>query len=170
MSSNTWHSMRASDAERERAADVIRAALAEGRLSQEEHAARLQDVFSARTYGELERAVRDLPTGVGPSELRPTPPDVRSGHLPAAYVPAARKTNDLALASAVCGGLGFMTGVTAIPAIITGHMALSRINHTGEEGRGLAIAGLIMGYGLTVGGLLLVMMFGVFAVLGLGFF
>jgi hypothetical protein len=63
----------------------------------------------------------------------------------------ARKTNDLAVASLVCGGLSFMVGITAIPAIITGHMALSRLKHSNEDGRGLAITGLILGYTVTAG-------------------
>ena len=40
----------------------------------------------------------------------------------------------------------------SLAAIITGHIALSQIKKTGEQGRGLAIAGLIIGYiGLVVG-------------------
>jgi Domain of unknown function (DUF4190) len=34
----------------------------------------------------------------------------------------------------------------AVVAIITGHIALSQIKKTGEQGRGLALAGLIIGY------------------------
>jgi hypothetical protein len=34
----------------------------------------------------------------------------------------------------------------ALVAIITGHIALSQIKKTGEQGRGLALAGLIIGY------------------------
>ena len=34
----------------------------------------------------------------------------------------------------------------SLAAIITGHIALSQIKKTGEKGRGLAIAGLVLGY------------------------
>jgi peptidyl-prolyl cis-trans isomerase B (cyclophilin B) len=38
--------------------------------------------------------------------------------------------------------------------VIFGHIAIGQINKTGEGGRGLAIAGLIIGYIGIVGGLL----------------
>jgi hypothetical protein len=36
--------------------------------------------------------------------------------------------------------------LSGIPAIILGHVARSRINRSGEQGAGLALAGLILGY------------------------
>jgi hypothetical protein len=51
----------ASDAERERVAEKLRAATAEGRLTAEELGERLDVVYSARTHGELERALDGLP-------------------------------------------------------------------------------------------------------------
>lgn len=53
--------LRASDADRDRIADVLREALAEGRLDPEEHAERIDAVYRAKTVGELEPLVRDLP-------------------------------------------------------------------------------------------------------------
>ncbi|GAA0468776.1 DUF1707 domain-containing protein [Streptomyces sp. NPDC046215] len=53
--------MRASDAERDRVAEALREAVAEGRLDMEEFAQRLDAVYKARTHGELEPLVRDLP-------------------------------------------------------------------------------------------------------------
>ncbi|AWW37801.1 MULTISPECIES: DUF1707 SHOCT-like domain-containing protein [Streptomyces] len=53
--------LRASDADRDRVADILRDALAEGRLTAEEHAERVEDVYRAKTVGELEPLVRDLP-------------------------------------------------------------------------------------------------------------
>lgn len=58
-------------------------------------------------------------------------------------------TSGLAIASLVCGILGFLTlGLTGLPAVITGHMGLSAIKKSGGrlKGHGLALAGLIMGY------------------------
>ncbi|GAB2817276.1 DUF1707 SHOCT-like domain-containing protein [Streptomyces daliensis] len=54
--------MRASDAERERIADVLKEAVAEGRLGVDEFQERLDSAYRARTRGELEPLVRDLPT------------------------------------------------------------------------------------------------------------
>ncbi|MFD7899679.1 DUF1707 domain-containing protein [Streptomyces sp. NPDC059568] len=53
--------IRASDADRDRIADILREALAEGRLDAEEHAERIDSVYRAKTVGELEPLVRDLP-------------------------------------------------------------------------------------------------------------
>ncbi|MEU9761174.1 DUF1707 domain-containing protein [Streptomyces sp. NPDC047987] len=53
--------MRASDAERERIAETLREAVAEGRLDMEEFEQRLDAAYKARTHGELEPLVRDLP-------------------------------------------------------------------------------------------------------------
>ncbi|MFG2572568.1 DUF1707 domain-containing protein [Streptomyces sp. NPDC048481] len=53
--------LRASDADRDRIADMLRDALAEGRLTADEHAERVEGVLAAKTVGELEAFVRDLP-------------------------------------------------------------------------------------------------------------
>ncbi|MBN3929827.1 DUF1707 and DUF2154 domain-containing protein [Streptomyces verrucosisporus] len=63
--------MRASDADRERVAEVLREAVAEGRLNMEEFQERLDSVYAARTQGELAPLVRDLPqatTAATPAE------------------------------------------------------------------------------------------------------
>ncbi|MGW0614229.1 DUF1707 SHOCT-like domain-containing protein [Streptomyces sp. NPDC002788] len=53
--------LRASDADRERVADILRDALAEGRLDMAEFEERLDATYQARTYGELAPITRDLP-------------------------------------------------------------------------------------------------------------
>jgi hypothetical protein len=53
--------LRASDADRERAADRLRRAAAEGRLLTEELEQRLEAAFSARTYAHLDAVLTDLP-------------------------------------------------------------------------------------------------------------
>ncbi|MGW3723653.1 DUF1707 SHOCT-like domain-containing protein [Streptomyces sp. NPDC000851] len=53
--------LRASDADRERVAEVLRDALAEGRLDMAEFEERLEATYQARTYGELAPITRDLP-------------------------------------------------------------------------------------------------------------
>jgi protein-disulfide isomerase len=54
--------------------------------------------------------------------------------------PGVPKTNTLSIVSLVTGFF------CAIAAVITGHLALGQIRRTGESGRGLAIAGLVLGY------------------------
>jgi hypothetical protein len=53
--------LRASDADRERVADILREALAEGRLDMAEFEERLEATYKARTYGDLAPITRDLP-------------------------------------------------------------------------------------------------------------
>ncbi|MFF9115393.1 DUF1707 domain-containing protein [Streptomyces massasporeus] len=53
--------LRASDADREQVAGILRDALAEGRLDMEEFEERLDATYKARTYGELAPITRDLP-------------------------------------------------------------------------------------------------------------
>ena len=73
--------MRASDADRDRIADILRDALAEGRLTAEEHAERVEGVLQAKTVGELQPFVRDLPAA-GASQAY-IPPPVRPTGIPA---------------------------------------------------------------------------------------
>ncbi|MDP8970800.1 MAG: DUF4190 domain-containing protein [Actinomycetota bacterium] len=56
-----------------------------------------------------------------------------------------------ALVSAIGGAL--LCGVLSIVGAILGHLALNQIKQTGEEGRGMALAGVIIGwvaFGLSV--------------------
>src|SRR5205085_3062419 len=54
--------LRASDADREQIAERLRRAATEGRLHDDELEERLGAAFSARTYGELDTLVADLPS------------------------------------------------------------------------------------------------------------
>ena len=72
--------------------------------------------------------------------------------------PPRQSTNALAIASLVCAFLFAPLG------IIFGHVSLSQIRKTGEEGRGLAIAGLVIGYLVTVGTILVVVLSVLFVV------
>lgn len=53
--------LRASDADRDTAAAVINNALAEGRLTAEEHSERLDAIYAAKTHAELVPLLDDLP-------------------------------------------------------------------------------------------------------------
>ncbi len=130
--------LRAADADRDRVAGILSTAYVEGRLSRDEYDTRLEDALSARTYGALEQVIADLPAAHPVTEVRPA--------RTAAVAPVAR-TNGLAVASLVCGIAQFMFGPLAtIPAIVFGHVARSQIRRTGEQGAGLALAGLILGW------------------------
>ncbi|MER6532615.1 DUF1707 domain-containing protein [Streptomyces sp900105755] len=66
--------LRASDADRERVAEILRDALAEGRLDMEEFEERLEATYRARTYGELTPITRDLPAAPPVSLTKPAVP------------------------------------------------------------------------------------------------
>lgn len=57
--------LRASDADRDAAAAVINSALAEGRLTAEEHSDRLDAIYSAKTHADLVPLLEDLPSPRG---------------------------------------------------------------------------------------------------------
>lgn len=57
--------MRASDADREKVAGILREAYAEGRLTRVEHEERLAETYQATTYGDLLPVMRDLPVPPG---------------------------------------------------------------------------------------------------------
>ncbi|MBK3569721.1 MULTISPECIES: DUF1707 domain-containing protein [unclassified Streptomyces] len=72
--------LRASDADRERVAEVLRDAVAEGRLDMEEFEERLEATYKARTYAELTPITRDLPApGVTPPPVNMVKEPVESG-------------------------------------------------------------------------------------------
>jgi hypothetical protein len=78
--------LRASDADRDRVADILREALAEGRLTPDEHAERVDGVLNAKTVGELEVFIRDLPAAHrrdAASARMPAPPRPDPGVIPA---------------------------------------------------------------------------------------
>lgn len=127
-----WDPMRAADADRERAADILKSAHADGRLDWNEYEERLDQVMRAQTHGELSRLVHDLPEGA-PRKWTAVSP---------------RPTEPMATASLALGILVPFTGVTIIPAIVLGHLALGKIKREGTEGRALAIAGLAISYSI----------------------
>ncbi len=77
----------------------------------------------------------------------PVPPPY--GGYPPPYdpygYPRPRPTNGMAIASLICAFVFAPLG------IIFGHISLSQIKRTGEEGHGLAVAGLVISYLITVG-------------------
>jgi hypothetical protein len=75
--------MRLSDADRDRAAEVLREAAAQGRLSMDELDERLELAYAAKTYADLEPVTGDLPKpGSALSTSAPTVPAGRIGGTP----------------------------------------------------------------------------------------
>lgn len=133
-------SLRAATADRERTVDVLKAGFAEGRLTQDEYNDRMGQAYEARTYGDLTELTADLPAG-------PMPPVMAQYPVVASAKPI--RINAMAVASMILGLAVPVGGLTAIPAIITGHRARHEIRRTGEHGDGMAVTGLVLGY-LTV--------------------
>jgi hypothetical protein len=92
--------MRISNDDRERVARVLNDAMAEGRLTVNELEERLDKVYAAKTFGDLEPLLRDLPIGHQPSHLTLPPPSAGTAPVP---MPANR-----------IGGRGTSSGAVAI--------------------------------------------------------
>lgn len=84
--------MRASDADRDRLRDVLTSAFNEGRLTYTEFSDRVDELFSARTYADLQGLVKDLP---------------QESQLPAAAHPAQLNTGKTHLSLQPFGWLLF---------------------------------------------------------------
>jgi hypothetical protein len=85
---------------------------------------------------------------------------------PAYGQPVGAKTNTLAIISLVASLIGLFSGIGFIAGIICGHISLSQIKKTGEQGRGMAIAGLIIGYvGIVLSIILTIVFISLFATL-----
>jgi hypothetical protein len=132
--------MLAAHADRECAIDVVKAGFAEGRLVKAEYDERTARAYAARTCGQLGALIADLPTG----------PLGSPAHYPTAGYPrqiARPAVDSMAIAALACGmGEFFTMGLTAIPAIVLGHIARRRVRQTGQRGDGIAMAGLILGW------------------------
>jgi len=126
--------LRASDADREAAAERLRTAALEGRLESDELDERLTGAYGARWCSELAALTADVtpapPARVGPPVFVRPPP-----------------TNEFAIASLACGVL-WLGWIGSLLAIVFGHVALAQLRaaQTPVNGRGAAIAGLALGY------------------------
>ncbi|HEV2805065.1 MAG TPA: DUF4190 domain-containing protein [Chthoniobacterales bacterium] len=101
-----------------------------------------------------------------------TPTTVATASAASAPLVPPRRNEQLAVLSLILSALGlfgfccgfFMTA--AIAGIVCGHIALSRIKANPElEGRGLALAGVVIGYVAVAGWLAWILLFGGLAVL-----
>jgi Domain of unknown function (DUF1707)/Cell wall-active antibiotics response 4TMS YvqF len=104
--------LRASDQDRERAASVLNEALAEGRLTAEEHSERLDSIYAAKTHAELVPLLEDLPASSGTQ----SPASVRwDGEVGGQTAPVARRDGRII---AIFGGAS-RKGVWRAPASST---------------------------------------------------
>jgi len=152
---NFGRAMRASDDDRSRAQSALNDAYAEGRLTREEWDERASALGIGATYADLDRVTADLP------RRYPVAPYANAQVNPAApaWQPQVQPphTNGMAIAALVCGIGQVAAGPFAgIAAIILGHKARQQIRQTGEQGDGMALTGLILGYVGTIGLVLLV--------------
>lgn len=83
-----------------------------------------------------------------------TPPPAATPYAGSATGP---KTNTLSIVALVLSILWI-----SIPAVICGHIGLNQIKSRGEGGRGIAIAGLVIGYIGIVGGLITAIVWALF--------
>ena len=100
--------MRAADADRQAVAEKLRAALDEGRLDLHEYDERLQRAYAAKTYGDLDGLLADLPVGVPLPRAAADPPAVRDDvtrrwllHVWGSYVPVVAITVVIWLISSI---------------------------------------------------------------------
>ncbi len=70
------------------------------------------------------------------------PPPGGYGYQPP---PQATGTNRMAIASLVCSLFGWLCIIGGILGIIFGFLALNQIKQSGQGGRGMAIAGIVIG-------------------------
>jgi Domain of unknown function (DUF4190)/DUF1707 SHOCT-like domain len=133
MTAGSYGSMRATDADRDGVHTLLQAAYADGRLTWDEFDARSTSLMEAKTYEQLGALTADL--------RQPVP------YRPGTHPSVAPRTNQMAVASLVCGvGQVFFWFLAGVPAIVFGHVARRQIRQTGEAGSGMATAGLVMGY------------------------
>lgn len=132
--------LRASDADREKTAERLRIAAVEGRLDPFELDERLSAAYAARTCSELVRLTAD----VTPPPPAPPPPAPSARPV---FVGAGASMNGLAIASLVMGVI-WLGWIGSALAIVFGHTALHQIARAGgrQSGRGVAVAGLVLGY------------------------
>lgn len=107
--------MRAGDGDRQAVADKLKQALDEGRLDLDEYDGRLQRTYAARTYGDLNGLLDDLP-GVAPV---PRPPVGAVAPQPAAPLPQVASRRAGQLVRAWLGGFGGIFVVCSVIWLVT---------------------------------------------------
>ncbi len=138
--------MRASDADRDAAADRLRVAAGEGRLDADELDERLSRVYAARWCSELVGLTSDV-----------TPPAAVAAARPVFVQRAPATLNWFAVASLISSI--FFFGPGSFAAIPLGYVALKQIRDSEgtQLGRSMALVGIALGF---VGALMLLALVG----------
>ena len=117
--------IRAADVDREAVAEKLRTALGEGRLDLAEFDERLGRAYAAKTYGELDGLLKDLP-GVTPAEGQRLAVSGVAGDVPewpigpdGRYADATRRWL-LENWAPFLGVMGVLLAVWALPAVLSG--------------------------------------------------
>lgn len=133
--------------DRDKASDLLRAGLVEGRLDSEEFNGRLARLFNeVSTYDDLWAVIGDQP-GAGRIMPISAPSMAPVTYLAPMSYPPSGDTNGFAIASMICGLVClFSFGLSSILAVVFGHIARSQIRREHRPGNGMAIAGLVLGY------------------------
>ena len=141
--------LRASDADRDRVLALLGEAMSDGRITQEEHAERVQRAFSARTLGELAELTADLAvpsaqpvrldggrtiTGIfGPARRdgRWVVPEnltvtAMFGEVEVDFTQAILQTSRVQLYATVFGGRLRLIVPEGVSVMVSGHMVLGR--------------------------------------------
>ncbi len=96
-----------------------------------------------RPAAEAASAPAPPPPPSAPAPIAPQAPQVQQVVYPQ-QVPIQRPSNGMATASLVLGILGFFLPILSVLALIFGGIGISKANQ-GAAGKGLAIAGLVLG-------------------------
>lgn len=134
MATSYYGPMRATDTDRENVHAVLQDAYADGRLTWDEFDARSSKLVVAKTYDQLSALTRDLRT----------PVPYKAPTYPVAVAPSTNQLAGISLAFGI--GQVVLLFFGSITAIVCGHVARSQIRKTGQQGDGMALAGMILGY------------------------
>lgn len=138
--------LRASEQDRRLVQDHLNDAFAAGLLSPEDFQERTANLAKALTRDYISGLVADLPLEYRTMTFRPDH-DMRAElEQLRRQVAAHQGTNGMAIAALVCGVGQFAVPFAGIAAIILGHKARRQIRRTGEQGEGMARAGLVLGW------------------------
>ena len=140
--------MRAADADRDRVVEFLNGAYTEGRLTKDEYDERLEQALSARTYGDLDLLIADLPA----AHATMAPPATGTSVEPAEAEDQQPRDSERRLRA------------RADRLRAAGDHSDDRVRPHGQEpdqahreqGAGLALIGLLLGWGAVALGILFI--------------
>jgi hypothetical protein len=150
MASWDYSRLRAAQADRERAVDVLKAAFAEGRLDQHELTDRVALAHRSRTYGELAELTADLPVGPLGTLAQPMAAPYTPMPYPNSW-PAIPEPDEPPLSQIAGAALGMAAvapligGLSGPPALLLGFWAIADIADGRRSGMFWALLALLFG-------------------------